>query len=138
MSDSESNRNGAGKKEWIKLLPLALFLVLALVAATRLLPRTALSLIGEKREQVCMCSILDLSTSVGSRDLTGEDLSQLLDRMEGTQVRLAVPKPEIWADTRAYELYFTCENGKTPSLRYYENGYLCKGNSYYHILEDEG
>lgn len=138
MSNGQSNKNGAGKKEWIKLLPLALFVVLALVAATRLLPRNALSLIGEDRAQVRMCSILDLSTSGGSEDLTGEDLDRLLDRMEGTQVRLAVPKPEIWADTRAYELYFTCENGKTPSLRYYENGYLCKGNSYYQILADEG
>ena len=138
MSHGGSGRNEAGKKEWIKLLPLALFLLLALAAATRLLPRTALSLIGENRAQISMCSILDLSTSGGSQDLTGEDLDQLLNRLEGARVRLAAPKPEISPDTRAYELYFTCESGKTPSLLYYESGYLCKGNSYYQILADEG
>lgn len=138
MSNGASNRTGAGRKEWIKLLPLALFLVLALAAATRLLPRTALSLVGENRAQVSMCSILDLSTSGASRDLTGEELAGLLDKLEQTRVRFAAPRPEIPAQTGAYQMDFTCENGKTPSLTYYENGYFLQGNSYYQILADEG
>lgn len=139
MSDSTTQRKEtAGKKEWLKILPLVFFVALALAATTRLLPRTALSLVDQDRTQVSMCSILDLSTSGGSQDLTGEELDQLLDRMEGTRVRLAAPKPEIPEGTGAYQLYFTCGNGKDATLTYYENGYLCKGNSYYRILADEG
>lgn len=134
----EKSGTQTGKKEWLKILPLAFFVVLALVATTRLLPRTALSLVGQDRAGVSMCSILDLSTSGSSQDLTGEDLDQLLDQLEGTRVRFAAPKPEIPKDTGAHQLYFTCDNGKTPTLIYYDNGYFCQGNSYYRVLEDEG